>query len=198
MSQRIIGLTGGIGSGKSTVSDYLATVYQMPILDADEYAKEAVSQNSPILERIKHHYGNQIVHSDGTLNRSRLGEIIFHQPAEKAWLEQQIHPYVRHRIETEVSQLKSSVVVVVIPLLFEAEMTDLVTETWVVYCSPQQQFARVMGRDQLSEEQARSRINSQFSLEQKVALADVVIDNSGTLSELKKQVDVAKSPRSKG
>jgi len=195
MSQRIIGLTGGIGSGKSTVSDYLAKVYQVPILDADDYAKAAVSKDSPILERIKRHYGNQILHSDGTLNRSRLGEIIFHQPAEKAWLEQQIHPYVRHRIETELSSLKSSVVVLVIPLLFEAEMTDLVTETWVVYCSPQQQLARVMARNQLSEEKARSRINSQMSLQEKVALADIVIDNSGTVSDLHKQVDAAQINR---
>lgn len=192
MSQRIIGLTGGIGSGKSIVSDYLATKYDVPILDADDYAKEAVSTDSPILEKIKQRYGNQILHSDGTLNRSRLGEIIFNQPTEKKWLEQQIHPDVRQKIETALSQLEASCVVVVIPLLFEAKMTDLVTETWVVYCSPQQQLERVMKRDQLSEKDARSRIDSQLSLEEKVALADVVIDNSGTVNELYQQVDQAK------
>lgn len=192
MSQRIIGLTGGIGSGKSTVSDYLATQYHVPILDADYYAKEAVRTDSPILERVKNRYGDQVLNANGTLNRSRLGEIIFHQASEKAWLEQQIHPYVRQRIETELSQLKASLVVVVIPLLFEAEMTDLVTETWVVYCSFQQQLARVMERDQLSEKNARSRIDSQLSLQEKVALADVVIDNSGTVNELYQQVDQAK------
>lgn len=195
MSQRIIGLTGGIGSGKSIVSDYLATKYDVPILDADDYAKEAVSTDSPILEKIKQRYGNQILHSDGTLNRSRLGEIIFNQPTEKKWLEQQIHPDVRQKIETALSQLEASCVVVVIPLLFEAKMTDLVTETWVVYCSPQQQLERVMKRDQLSEKDARSRIDSQLSLEEKVALADVVIDNSGTVNELYQQVDQAKINR---
>jgi dephospho-CoA kinase len=195
MSQRIIGLTGGIGSGKSIVSDYLATKYDVPILDADDYAKEAVSTDSPILEKIKQRYGNQILHSDGTLNRSRLGEIIFNQPTEKKWLEKQIHPAVRQKIETALSQLQSSCIVVVIPLLFEAKMTDLVTETWVVYCSPQQQLERVMKRDQLSEKDARSRIDSQLSLEEKVALADVVIDNSGTVNELYQQVDQAKINR---
>jgi len=191
MGQRIIGLTGGIGTGKSTVSDYLATQNNVPILDADDYAKEAVSTDSPILEQIKQRYGHQILQPDGSLNRSRLGEIIFNQPAEKQWLEQQIHPHVRQKIETALSQLEASLIVVVIPLLFEAEMTDLVTETWVVYCSSQQQLARVMERDKLSEKDARSRIDSQLSLQEKVALADVAIDNSGTVNELYQQVDQA-------
>ena len=191
MSQRIIGITGGIATGKSTVSNYLARTYQVPILDADHYAREAVNENSPILQAIKQRYGNSILQADGSLNRSRLGEIIFNQTSEKEWLEQQIHPYVRQRMENQLSQLTAEVVVLVIPLLFEAKMTDLVTEIWVVYCSPQQQLARVMKRDGLSEEKARSRINSQMSLPEKIARADHTIDNSGGITECQQQIDLA-------
>lgn len=189
--KQIIGVTGGIGTGKSTVSNYLHKVYNLPILDADFYAREAVSKESRILEAIKQRYGKQILQEDGSLDRSKLGKIIFNQPAEKQWLEQQIHPYVRQCITSELNHLSTKQVVVVIPLLFEAEMTDLVTEIWVVYCSPQQQLARVMARDQLSETEARSRIKAQISLEEKMALADVVIDNSGSTSELQQQIDRA-------
>jgi dephospho-CoA kinase len=191
MSQRIIGITGGIATGKSTVSDYLARTYQVPILDADHYAREAVNENSPILQAIKQRYGNSILQADGSLNRSRLGEIIFNQTSEKEWLEQQIHPYVRQRMESQLSQLTTEVVVLVIPLLFEAKMTDLVTEIWVVYCSSQQQLERVMKRDGLSEEKARSRINSQMPLTEKIARADFTIDNSGGITQCQQQIDQA-------
>jgi len=187
--RRIIGLTGGIATGKSSVSDYLHRVYQVPVLDADQYARDAVSQNSPMLTLIQKRYGEQILQADGSLDRSRLGEIIFNQPSEKEWLEQQIHPYVCQRIETELSQLSANLVLVVVPLLFEAKMTDLVTEIWVVTCSPEQQLARVMQRDGLSETDARSRIASQMPLTEKVAQADVVIHNQTTLDELQQQVD---------
>ncbi|MDR9404355.1 MAG: dephospho-CoA kinase, partial [Halothece sp. Uz-M2-17] len=140
MRRRVIGLTGGIGTGKSTVSDYCTEVYQVPVLDADYYARDAVCEGSPILSLIRQRYGGEILHQDGSLNRSRLGTIIFNDPSEKQWLEQQIHPYVRQRIETELSQITASIVLVVVPLLFEAKMTDLVSEVWVVACSPQQQL----------------------------------------------------------
>jgi len=187
--RRIIGLTGGIATGKSTVSDYVHQAYQVPVLDADQYARDAVSQDSPILTLIQKRYGNEILQADGSLDRSRLGQIIFNQPSEKQWLEQQIHPYVRQRIETELSQLSANLVLVVVPLLFEAKMTDLVTEIWVVTCSPEQQLARVMQRDGLSETEARSRIASQMPLAQKVAQADGVIHNQTSIAELQQQVE---------
>lgn len=189
MSRRILGITGGIGTGKTTVSNYLATAYNIPILDADDYARQAVRKGSPILEKIRHRYGNEILERDGNLNRSKLGNIIFNQPSEKQWLEQQIHPVVRQHIATELTQLKTHLIAVVVPLLFEAKMTDLVTEIWVVYCSPDQQIQRVMERDGLSESEARSRIKAQLSLEEKIALADQKIDNSQSLSELYQQID---------
>lgn len=189
--KRIIGLTGGIGTGKTTVSNYLADTYQLPILDADIYARDAVQPGSPVLNRIITRYGSDVQLADRTLNRKRLGEIVFPNPKERQWLEQQIHPYVRDRIESQLNILESPTVVVVIPLLFEANMTDLVTEIWVVRCSEEQQIRRIQERDRLSLEQAQSRLNSQLPLAEKVARADVVLDNSSTRDSLLQQVDRA-------
>ena len=188
---RIIGLTGGISTGKSTVSQYLATEYHLPVLDADIYAREAVHLGSPILNAIAQHYGTNILQADGTLNRQQLARIIFNNSTEKQWLEAQIHPYVRDRFEQEIDKLSAPTVVLVIPLLFEAEMTDLATEIWVVSCLPQQQIERLMQRDNLTVEQAQARINSQMPLSEKCDRADVVLDNSSTLEDLKQQVDLA-------
>ena len=189
--RRIIGLTGGIGTGKSTVSHYLATAYQLPVLDADIYARVAVQKNSPILSAIAHRYNSNILLPDGTLNRKKLGEIIFNNIDERRWLEQQIHPYVRDRVPEEINKLTQQTAVLVVPLLFEAQMTDLVTEIWVVYCSKQQQLERLMQRDRLTLEQAQARINSQMPIEEKCDRADIVLDNSSTLEALLKQVDAA-------
>ena len=189
--KRIIGLTGGIGTGKTTVSNYLANTYQLPILDADIYARDAVQPGSPVLNQIITRYGSEVQFPDRTLNRKRLGEIVFPNPKERQWLEQQIHPYVRDRIKSQLNTLESETVVLVIPLLFEANMTDLVTEIWVVRCPQDQQIQRIQERDRLSVEQAQSRLDSQLPLAEKVARADVVLDNSSTRDSLLQQVDRA-------
>ncbi len=189
--KRIIGLTGGIGTGKTTVSNYLAHHHQIPVLDADIFAREAVQLGSPVLSKIYDRYGAGIQLSDGTLNRKCLGEIVFSQPLERQWLEQQIHPFVRSRFQSELDTLVAPTVVLVVPLLFEAGMTDLVTEIWVVSCSPEQQLRRMMERDRFSLEQAQARINSQLPLQEKLRSADVVLDNSSTPDSLLKQVDLA-------
>lgn len=187
---RIIGLTGGIATGKSTVSDYLASAYNLPVLDADIYARVAVEIGSPVLDAIAHRYCD-ILLLDGTLNRQKLGQIIFNNPDERQWLEQQIHPYVRARFVTAIKELSGQTIVLVVPLLFEAEMTDLVTEIWVVYCSYQQQLKRLIQRNQLSLEQAQARINSQMPIQEKCDRADVILDNSSTPEALLEQVDTA-------
>ena len=189
--KRIIGLTGGIGTGKTTVSNYLAHRHQLAVLDADIYAREAVQLDSPVLSKIYGRYGADIQLPDGTLNRKQLGEIVFRNPVERQWLEQQIHPYVRSCFQSELDTLVVPTVILVVPLLFEADMTDLVTEIWVVSCSPEQQLRRMMERDSSSLEQAQARINSQLPIQEKVARADVVLDNSSTLDALLKQVDLA-------
>ncbi|HEY9836160.1 MAG TPA: dephospho-CoA kinase, partial [Vampirovibrionales bacterium] len=187
----IIGLTGGIGTGKTTVANYLANHHQLPVLDADIYAREAVQAGSPILSEIFERFGVAVKLPDGTLNRKYLGEIIFRYPDEKQWLEQQIHPYVRDRFLAELQRLDTATVVLVVPLLFEAGMADLVTEIWVISCSPEQQLQRIIERDRFSPEQAQIRINNQLPLTEKVARADIVLDNSSAVEALLKQVDLA-------
>jgi len=187
--KRIIGLTGGIGTGKSTVSHYLATTYQLPVLDADIYAREAVEIGSPILSAIAERYGSDILLADGTLNRQKLGQIVFSNPDERRWVEQQIHPHVRAQFVEAINQLPKQTVVLVVPLLFEAGMTNLATEIWVVYCSQQQQLERLMQRDHLTLEQAQARINSQMAIDEKCQRADIILDNSSTLEALLKQID---------
>ncbi len=209
LQPRIIGLTGGIGTGKTTVSDYLATVHKLPVFDADIYAREAVQLGSPVLKAIAHRYGTGILLDDGQLNRGQLGNIIFNNPTERSWLEQQIHPYVRSRLiegiqktlkfqdiqhnnNGKVKQPKEpTLIVLVVPLLFEAKMTDLVTEIWVVHAPRAIEIERLIRRDLLTEEQAEARINSQMSIEKKAALADVVLDNSSTMDRLVEQIDAA-------
>ncbi|MDZ8226796.1 MULTISPECIES: dephospho-CoA kinase [unclassified Nostoc] len=191
MTKRIIGLTGGIATGKTTVTNYLASAYNLPILDADICARETVSLGSPILDAIAGRYGEQILLPDGSLNRQKLGEIIFNRQDERNWIDNLIHPDVRDRLEEAIALSCSQTLVLVVPLLFEAGMTDLVTEVWVVYCSQEQQLQRLIQRNHLNKEQAQARINSQLSIEEKVAHADVVLDNSSTLEVLLKQVDIA-------
>ncbi|WP_179228495.1 dephospho-CoA kinase [Leptolyngbya ohadii] len=192
LSQRIIGITGGVGMGKTTVSDYLAQTYRIPVLDADLYAREAVEPGARVLDEIVERYGKNILQSDGRLDRRRLGDIVFSSSAERLWLEQQIHPFVRDRMQADLLALPPEtfpIVVLVIPLLFEARMTDLVTEIWVVRSSPEQQQQRLQQRDQLDLSQVQARINSQMAIERKMQQADLVLDNSGTLEDLYCQID---------
>jgi dephospho-CoA kinase len=192
INPRIIGLTGGIATGKSTVSRYLEETHQIPVLDADIYARQAVDVGSPVLEAIVERYGAGMLNPDGSLNRGRLGEVVFNDAQEKVWLEQQIHPVVRQCFQAAMADLaKVPIVVQAIPLLFEAGLTDQVTEIWVVACTPDQQRQRLMDRNGLSLEQAEARIASQRPLAEKIALADVVLDNSGDLATLFHQVDQA-------
>ncbi len=187
---RLIGITGGIGTGKSTVTKYLQTRYDFPIWDADLYARSAVAVGSPILAKISQRYGTTILQADGTLDRPRLGEIIFHNVAERQWLEAQIHPFVRICFETEIGKFdRDGTAVLAIPLLFEAQMTDLVTEIWVVSCDRHTQLRRIMSRDGLSETQALERIHSQMPLAKKAAMADANLDNSTTIADLEQQID---------
>lgn len=191
MNKRIIGLTGGIATGKTTVANYLASAYHLPILDADIYARDAVSIGSPILSAIAQRYGAQILLPDGNLNRQKLGEIIFTHPDERNWVENLIHPYVGDRFLKAITESSTPTLVLVIPLLFESQMDILVTEIWVVFCSESQQLQRLIHRNHLNQEQAEARIKSQMPIAEKAVRANVVLDNSSTLEDLLKQVDTA-------
>jgi dephospho-CoA kinase len=196
MGQRILGLTGGIATGKSTVATYLTQRYGWPVLDADVYAREAVAPGSAILTAIAQRHGTALLNADGTLNRPGLGQIIFNNADEKRWVEQQIHPFVRRRFVEEMGKLADGAIAVhAIPLLFEANLTDQVSEIWVVTCPEAMQLARLMERDSLSPEAARVRIQNQWPLAEKVARADVVLDNGTTRDALYAQIAQAVSAR---
>jgi dephospho-CoA kinase len=187
---RLIGITGGIGTGKSTVTNYLHSQYHLPVWDADIYARSAVAVDSPILDAIRQRYGNDILQPDGTLDRSQLGTIIFSNLVERQWLESKIHPYVRACFDREIGHLQpEATAVLAIPLLFEAKLTDLVTEIWVVSCDRATQLQRVMKRDSLDEVAAAKRIESQMSLAAKIVLADVHLNNSTNTIDLHRQID---------
>jgi dephospho-CoA kinase len=191
MTKRIIGLTGGIATGKTTVANYLASAYNLPIFDADIYARDAVSLGSPILQEISQRYGEHILLPDGNLNRQKLGEIIFHNPSERNWVEGVIHPYVVEKFLKAIALSSAQILVLVIPLLFEAGITQLVTEIWVVTCSEEQQLTRLIQRNNLTLEQAQARINSQMPIAEKASRANVVLDNSSTLEALLQQIQAA-------
>jgi dephospho-CoA kinase len=189
MNQRIIGITGGIATGKTTVSDYLHQTYGLPILDADLYARQALTADR--LTKLCDRYGKLIFDDQGNLDRRKLGAIVFESKIERQWLEALIHPYVQECLISEAKQLAPSTVVMVIPLLFEAKMQDLVTETWAIVCDREQQLQRLISRNHLLESEALQRISSQMSQSEKIELADVVIVNSDNTEELFFQIDRA-------
>ncbi len=191
ISKRLIGLTGGIATGKTTVSKYLSQRYRLSVLDADVYAREAVALNSPILQNIFARYGESVILPDRSLNRPGLGEIVFNNPIEKQWLESQIHPYVRDRFQQELESINDGTILIDIPRIFEDNLTDTVTEIWVVSCDRSIQISRLQQRNGLTFDQALARINSQLPLEDKISAADVVLNNSQNFNSLFSQVDAA-------
>ena len=183
-SQRRIGLTGGIASGKSTVARWLEQ-QGLPVLDADVYAREALAPGTAGAAAVLARYGES-VRAEGTqpedsvIDRGALGQIVFNAPPERAWLERLVHPLVRARFEDALSRLAGArAVVLVIPLLFEAGLEHLCSEVWLVDCEPEQQLKRLMQRDGLSAADAQTRLNAQWPLERKRELADQLIDNRG-------------------
>ncbi|MFM7734223.1 MAG: dephospho-CoA kinase [Cyanobium sp.] len=197
-AQRRIGLTGGIASGKSTVGRLLEA-RGLPVLDADRYAREALAPGSAGARAVLVRYGERVraVQGDadrGEIDRSTLGRIVFADAAERRWLEELVHPLVRARFESELSRLvEAPVVVLVIPLLFEAGLEGLCSEVWLVDCGEDQQLARLRERDGLSEAEARARIAAQWPLARKRALADRLIDNRNEPAALTAQVAQALS-----
>ena len=191
MNKKTIGITGGLATGKSTVSDYLERQYDLKVLDADLYAREATEKNNSILSEIVNRYGQKILLDSGQLDRLQLAQIIFNQGQEKKWLENLIHPYVKKRFLEDLHSSNDNVIVFVVPLLFEVGMQNMVDETWLVTCSPQQQIERVIKRNSLSKEQALARINNQWDLDTKRNLADLIIENTEDLNYLYKQIDRA-------
>lgn len=183
-----VGLTGGIGSGKSAVADLLAD-HGAVIIDADLLSRQAVEPGTPGLTRIVEEFGPGVLCADGSLNRAALGELVFADPEARARLNRVVHPQVRVLAElAEQAAGPEAIVVQVIPLLVETGQQGSFDLIVVVDVDPQTQLRRVMERDGMAQEQALARIHAQASREQRLAAADLVIDNSGSRSELAEQV----------
>ena len=196
--QRRIGLTGGIASGKSSVGSYLAT-FGLPVLDADVYSRRALANGTKASEAVMQRYGSRVKQpqdsidpddsASPTINRSALGQIVFNDPKERLWLEQLIHPIVLDSFEKEIAlRPKTTALVLMIPLLFEANLQTMCSEIWVVHCDPEQQLQRLCRRDGLEASAALARIKSQWPLSEKCKRADLVLNNNSNHDVWKAQV----------
>ncbi|WP_161877806.1 dephospho-CoA kinase [Alkalibacterium sp. MB6] len=186
----ILGLTGGIASGKSTVSRFFQSL-TIPVIDADIVAREVMKPGSDTLKKVSETFGVSVIKEDGTLNRKKLGSIVFHDSKKLSDLNQIVHGAVYQLMEKEKQSLIDAghdLIVMDIPLLFETGYDQRVDEVMLVYVDQATQIKRLMTRDQLSVPEAEARIRSQWAMEDKVAKADTIIDNTGTIEKTKEQV----------
>ncbi|KAG1756843.1 dephospho-CoA kinase-domain-containing protein [Suillus paluster] len=186
----VVGLTGGIATGKSTVSSLFKS-QQVPVIDADVLAREVVQPGTKGLAQIVAYFGSEVLLPDGTLDRKKLGAIIFNSEAKRKKLNSIIHPAVSRAIISDVfwCWLRGEKLCVVdVPLLIEGGLWKWMGKVIVVYCSADIQLQRLMKRDRSSREDASARLNSQLPIAQKVEYADIVVDNSGDLQDLEQQV----------
>lgn len=187
---KVIGLTGGIASGKSTVSELLS-VFGFKVVAADKAAREAVKKGSKGLAQVREVFGDEAIDENGEMNRRYMGDLVFNHPEKRLELNAIIHPIVRDIMEEEKQEyLKQGYNVIMdIPLLFENELENTVDEVWVVYTSESIQMDRLMQRNNLSLEDAKARVYSQISIDKKSRMADHVIDNLGDKLELKQNLE---------
>lgn len=187
----IIGLTGGIASGKSTVSGLLAQLGAL-LIDADQIAREVVLPGSPAWLEIKQTFGDDVIAEDGSLDRKKLGSLVFRDRDLRRKLEAITHPRIRSRMKERMYELNEAhpekLIVVDIPLLYESQLQSWFEEVLLVYVPESVQLARLMQRDQLTEAEAAARLQAQMPIEEKRQLADWIINNSGTREQTKEQV----------
>jgi dephospho-CoA kinase len=184
----IIGLTGGIGSGKTAASDYFAD-QGITIVDADIVAREVVEPGEPAWLAIKARYGADVIQEDQSLNRAWLRQKVFAEPDERKWLEGQTHPRIRDRLIQQLRDATSPYTILVSPLLFESGQNALVKRTLAIDVPVDTQVKRACSRDTNNEEQIRRIIAAQISREDRCSRADDVADNSGTLVQLHAQLE---------
>lgn len=182
-----VALTGGIASGKTAVSNYFAEL-GVNVIDADIVAREVVAPQSAGLQAIQDHFGVQILQSDGSLNRELLRRIVFSDQQERQWLNDLLHPLIRKRMQQLTEQTPSAYSLSVIPLLFESNQWKQYNRVLVVDCSREIQLQRLMQRDSSDQKQAEAILDSQASREQRLSIADDVIDNSRDLQSMQHQV----------
>jgi len=182
-NQRRIGLTGGIASGKTTITNYIRKHKNIPILDADDLSRELIKPNTYGYKKILDYFGNKIIdnknNSERVINRKLLRKIIFKHSESKEWIEKLLHPLIKEKMIEECSHYKNTqALVLVIPLLFEAKFEDICTEIWLVKCPRETQKKRLMKRDKISAKEAYESMNLQLSFEEKRKCSDIILDNS--------------------
>jgi len=188
---KVIGLTGGIGSGKSTVSQFLAELGAI-IVDADKVGHEALKPGSEVWQQVVNEFGESIVVSSGDIDRAKLGELVFSNHEARRRLNQIMHPPMYNTVKAKLEEYRRKEVKVVVleaPLLLEAGWASLVNEVWVTVAPEATVLKRLRKRSGLSEQEARARIHSQLPTEERMGHADVVIDTDGSLDELKARVN---------
>ena len=179
----IIGLTGGIGSGKTAVSDSFEAL-GIDVVDADLASRVVVQKGKPCLLKIAQHFGEDILTKEAELDRAKLREIIFKSEEEKNWLESLLHPAIANQIQDELNASKSPYTILVSPLLLETNQKDFCSKVLAVDVPVETQVERTLKRDGVSKEQVQAIINSQISRNDRLNLADEVIVNDGTLEDL--------------
>lgn len=190
---KVIVLTGSIATGKSTVAEHLQ-FRGYEVIDLDAISREVVAPGHPGLRKLVNEFGQQILSPIGTLNRSALAEIIFSNDQAKTRVNDILHPMIYKEAQKQVDKLRKrdkEVIFVDIPLYYESNHNFECDQVWVVYIPETLQVERLMKRNSYSEAEAMARINSQISIEKKNNWADVAIDNSGTIKELRANVDLA-------
>ena len=188
MSKLVIGLTGGIGSGKSTVTHYFQEL-GIEVIDADIIAREVVAIDSPALKAIAEHFGDDYIQADGQLNRGLLRSKIFANESAKLWLNKLLHPLIRSRLISKIAAAKSSYCILVAPLLIENNLLHLVNRVLVIDVSEETQLERTMHRDSSSLKEVKAILASQTSRSERLAVADDIINNDkASLSEIKAMV----------
>ena len=184
----IVGLTGGIGSGKSAAADLFAAK-GVELVDTDVLAREVVEPGTPALAAIAEHFGDEILGADGGLDRAKLRAIVFAQPAEKNWLEALLHPLIDELLRSRLASFQSSYCLLVSPLLLETEQAAHVDRILVIDIDRQGQLQRTLRRDGSSQATVEAIIDSQITREERLARADDIISNQGTLEDLARAVD---------
>jgi dephospho-CoA kinase len=187
----VVGLTGGIGTGKSTVAAAFAEAGAV-IIDADEIARDVVAKGRPAWRRIVAHFGKDVLLPEGDIDRKKLGTIIFNDPRQKEHLDRIVHPHVIAEAERQLKEIErvqpQAVVILDVPLLIEAGMHHDLDEVIVVYTPEAVQLRRLMRRDRLTAAESLSRIRSQMPIEEKKRRATIVIDNSASAAVTRKRV----------
>jgi len=189
ISNNVVGITGGIGCGKTTVTELFKNL-GIHIVDADIVAREVVEPYSPALRKIAERFGSDILLNDDSLDRAKLRALIFSQPAEKTWLENLLHPLIRSEIIRQLQSASSSDSYTILssPLLLETDQQQLCQHVIVIDLQTETQISRAMSRDNNTREQIVKIINNQLSRELRCAKADIIIDNNHSLTALAEQV----------